>query len=223
MTSLSIFLFCILTCSTFGLTAYAIRHKKTVQRTAPHIAPLIGIMAFGAVYELIGTVFLYLETSPWFRIYTVLESAGVFYYFQRLHRGKYRPMMYFFAAAGILVAFTVTWQWDSIAHADGDAYISLVETVFVMVASLLWFRDMFNDLSSISLTQNPDYYFVSGILIYVLGTITLFVYNTSLIAMGHAMEYQFWTINTFMASIFRILLWVGLWKAVHRPEEKAHQ
>jgi hypothetical protein len=95
---------------------------------------------------------------------------------------------------------------------DGDGYLQVIESVFVITAILLWMQYAFIRLQEDSLLKYSHFYFISGLLFYFSGTLFLFLFGH--FVLGNADEFvEYWMLNLFFNIIFKLLLLVGIWKA----------
>jgi hypothetical protein len=96
---------------------------------------------------------------------------------------------------------------------EGDSYLQVIESVFVITAVMLWMKYAFINLQEDSLLKFPHFYFISGLLFYFSGT--LFLYLLGSLIFHNEIEYflDYWMLNLFFNIFLKILLLIGIWKA----------
>lgn len=186
--------------------------KRTFVFKEP-IAPFVWLTAVAALYELIGTAVLKINVSYWFQLYSLLEFAALFYFFYRLLGYKY-VLLYKILAVLFVVFYTASFVFWS--NADTDRFVSLAVNnifliVFILASGILWFVELFKKMEVLNLWKYPDFYFVSGFLMYYFTTLLLFLFS-ELIFYSNVYFNDFWLVNIIAMLILRILLTIGVWK-----------
>ncbi|MCL9807627.1 hypothetical protein NAT51_19045 [Flavobacterium amniphilum] len=156
---------------------------------------------------------LKVDPSIWFKVYTTIEFFVLIQYFYRLLKGKYTYLHYFFGILYSVCFGFILYQGKIDNFMDGDDYLQLIESVFVIIAILLWMKYAFINLEEDSLLKYPHFYFISGLLFYFSGT--FFLYLLGSVILENEKEYfiDYWMLNLFFNIFFRILLLIGIWKA----------
>lgn len=175
------------------------------------LLPYCLLMVIGGIYESIVTGIFKVGTTPWFRIYTLLEFFTLLYFYNKL-LGRNKLFLFF----GILYIITYLYQIYEWVYFPRIGYniISLkVETVsLVLISSLIWFVDAFKKMEETSFYVNPVFYIIAAFLLYFCSTFIVFVVT------DYMKQYKmnirgFYMIILYAALVLRITLLVVFWKA----------
>src|SRR6478672_10957525 len=126
------------------------------------IAPFVCLIGFGALYEAIVTFQFRVNPTIWFKVYTLGEFICINYFFYKLLGEKYKKWF-----VGLLIGFILTFIglqviWLTGGSGDTDSGLVIFEIVLVYVASIIWFRNVFTDMTLDSFWDSPAFYFVAG-------------------------------------------------------------
>ncbi|UUC43956.1 hypothetical protein [Flavobacterium cerinum] len=195
------------------LVLFLIRKKqRQLPPLSSYIAPYIWLTFIASAYELIGTLILKLNSDIWFRSYLLLEFGVLFYFFYKVFKKRYRPLFYFFGAVFLLTFIGLLFVWNDWSNLKTDSYLSLIEAIFVYTFVILWFKDVFHNLSEQYLWNFPLFYFISGFIFYFSGTLFLFLMG-DLIDENPELNFEdFWVFNLILIIIKNIFLMVGIWR-----------
>ena len=178
--------------------------------------PFIYLTAAASFYELVFTIILKIDVRAWWTAYDILAFLIIFYYFYKLNAPKYRIIFYVFMALFALVTvpavFTAAKSLNDFFHVQ--AIFSGIITLFVMVMTILWFRDVFKKMEVPNLWDMPDFYYVTGLFIYYSVTFFLFLLSDVIQSEGSQTFLDYWLLNIVAALILRILLTAGVWKSI---------
>ena len=108
------------------------------------------------------------------------------------------------------MTFTV---WSDKFYFDISSYFNVFQTITILVLSILWFRKILIDLEFESLLDNPIYFFVSGLLVYYLGTVFVYLIGSYIYFENKELFQYYWLLNIILNLVLRTLLIVGIWKA----------
>ena len=212
--AISLWNFVFYTCIAVGMIPILVLKRKGVVTTAEtrYIEPFLWLIVISNIYEVICTRILYINSAAWFRLYLILEFLVVAHYFYRL-LGRRCTAFFVSAAAVFIIAFIILGiYWKTIDSFMGDAVLSVIEIIFVYVCSIMWFKDIFINVEEDSLLQSPSFFFVSGFVIYLSGTIFLFL-MANMLRKTESVDFQsIWMLNIIFNIILRILLIIGIWK-----------
>lgn len=184
--------------------------KRTFDFREP-ITPFIWLTAFATLYEFIGTGLLEIKTSYWFQLYSLLEIATLFYFFFKLFKTKNK------IALGIFLVLLVTiygfsfFFWIQNSSFIPNTINKTPLTLFILIFSFLWFKELFKKMEVQNPWQNAYFYFVSGFSVYYSSTFFLFLL-ASLIFNSNVYFYDYWLINIIATFILRTSLIIGVWK-----------
>ncbi|BCY28300.1 hypothetical protein KK2020170_11680 [Flavobacterium okayamense] len=168
-------------------------------------------MVIGGIYESIVTGIFKVGTTPWFRIYTLLEFFALLYFYNKLlGRNK---LFLLFSILYIMTYLYQIYEWVYFPRI-GFNFISLkVEMVsLVLISSLIWFVDAFKKMEETSFYVNPVFYIIAAFLLYFCSTFIVFVVT------DYMKQYKmnirgFYMIILYAALVLRITLLVVFWKA----------
>lgn len=175
------------------------------------LLPFIFLILFSSLYELIITFYFKVDSKVWFRIYDLLEFGCVFYYFYTLVIG-FKRLFYFFIFSYLLLYIFLTANWFSINHLKSDSYLITLETLFVFIVTFLWFKQFFKTNTLFSLLSLSDFYFVSGLIIYLAGTFVLNILGCYILQIFKSEFLVYWNIMIVFNIVLRLFIIVGIWK-----------
>ena len=177
------------------------------------IYPFLVVVLIASVYELIGTIILKVSVEYWFLTYKILAFIGLHYFYYHLLNKKYWHLflVYILGFIALLVLFLTVWK--DIIFIEISAYFNMFQTLIVLTFSILWFKQLFSELVEEDLTKNPNFYFVSGLLICYCGTVFLFLMSSSLYIQNKSSFQYYWLLNILLNFVLRSLLIIGVWKA----------
>jgi hypothetical protein len=193
-----------------GMPALLYKLRATVSEENRFIAPFAYLIAISSIYESTVTLIFNVDSTVWFKMYTLLEFLCIFYFFLKLLHKQYRPLLY-----GFLVFFVITFiilqlLWLTEGKSETDSYLAIIETLFVYTMTFLWFKDIFTNRSLDSLWDSPAFYFISGFILYFSGTLFLFLMSDFVLTQQESGRY--WIINVVLSLFFSIILLIGIWK-----------
>ncbi|AWA30450.1 hypothetical protein HYN48_10330 [Flavobacterium magnum] len=213
MTLFQIIVFGIYFVSAFVLYGYYLRRKKVVGFGPTFIFPFILIILLSDIYEIFAAIYR-IPSAVHYKVYTFTEFYVLLWYFYQLNQRRLK-WLYVTAAALFVLLFTyfcIGFEWNFTESMRTDAYLSAFATVAVYVFAIQWFTGIFKDIPETSLLKIPDFYFVSGIIIYLFGPIFLFLLSSQLIDADHEGFRDTWLINIAFNIILRLFLMAGIWK-----------
>lgn len=195
------------------LVLFLIRKKqRQLPPQASFIAPFVWLTFIASAYELIVTLIFKVNTDVWFRTYLLLEFYVLFYFFFKVFKNRYRPLFYFFGTVFLLTFIGLLFVWNDWSHLLTDSYLSLIEAIFVYTFVILWFKDVFHNLSEQYLWNFPLFYFISGFIFYFSGTLFLFLMGDLIDENPELIFEDFWVFNMILNIIKNIFLMVGIWR-----------
>ena len=95
---------------------------------------------------------------------------------------------------------------------DYISYLGVLNTLLIIFYSIKWFKKTILVSEFESLTQNPNFYFVSGFILYYTSTIVLFLLINTIYLNIKELISHFWMINIFFNIFHKTLLLIGIWK-----------
>src|SRR5688572_3811086 len=64
--------------------------KQSQKHFIAAIKPFLWLLFIGAIYEIVFTAILYINTAPWMRLYYLLEFLTLCYFFKKLFDDRYK-------------------------------------------------------------------------------------------------------------------------------------
>jgi hypothetical protein len=178
--------------------------------------PMIFLVGFGSIYEFIFTILLKINSEYWFRFYDLISFLLISYYFKSILKKKNYKLIYLVNIIYIIFYAFLFLFWDRSVNLDTGFYLNALQTIFIFVFSILWFVNIFKSLTYDSLLKNPHFYFVSGLILYYTGTVFFFLMSSVIFEKEKIYILDYWMLNIFFNFIYRILLLIGIWKAIQK-------
>lgn len=191
---------------------YCFINKRKINFQSFYILPFVTLVFFSSAYEMATSQIDY-NTAYWFRLYGFLEFMVLFYYYYKINRNDTKYLLKGLVLYLSIYAFLL-FIWDLNTFYKTEALLTIYEFVFALVGTVLWFRKVFGELKESSLLSSPDYYFISGFLLYFAGTFFLFLTSDYLYKNVTNQFLDYWNLNLVFCGISRMLLIVGIWKAI---------
>lgn len=195
----------------FPLTVYLI-FKKQLMQEVRYLEPWLWLVAIGSIYEWVITETLRFDSSFWFMTYTLLGFAAIFYFFYQLLNKQYKKLLLFHAA--FFGLFFVGALLSGKMYNDNKllSYLLLIQTVFIINFSIIWFKDIFSTLQTTPLWNSPSFYFISSLVLYYSGIVSLFLLFDSILKNNPKYLDVYWMVNIMLSLVYRVMLIVGVWK-----------
>lgn len=178
---------------------------------AYHFLPFIILLACSTLYEFVGTLILEVDVTSWFWIYLLLEFYTLSYFFYKLSINRH--LSFFFACAFMVLYLILTGLLNYRNALLLEGYLSTFSFITFLFFVVLWFRNLFKELSYPNLLDNNLFYFVIGIMFYFAGTIFLFLLSDFIYNNQKESFSSFWMLNVLFSFIFRIFIIIGIWKS----------
>lgn len=177
------------------------------------IYPFILVVFISSLYEFFGSIILKISLEDWYLIYKTISFISILYFYYSILNKKYKLffiLLIFLFILKIVMTFTI---WSDKFYFDISSYFNVFQTITILVLSILWFRKILIDLEFESLLDNPIYFFVSGLLIYYLGTVFVYLIGSYIYFENKELFQYYWLLNIILNLVLRTLLIVGVWKA----------
>lgn len=175
------------------------------------VGPLISLMAFSSLYEFVVSLQLRVNVLWWYQVYSLLEFSAVYYLFS--HCIKQRPRNFFKVSLGLFLLFYVLsiYYFNTSSEFLSTSINKTYITLFVIVCSFLWIRQISNEKQILKLYKEGLFYVIMGLFFYYTTTISLFML-ISCIDKEDLYIGDIWLVNVLANLILRITLSVGVWK-----------
>jgi hypothetical protein len=175
------------------------------------IRPFLLVVFFSSLYEFFGTFIFELNSKYWFICYKILAFCSLHYFFYKLLNSDYKIIFVLFVTFFLTILFYSLFEWDQLNYLDVNSYFNTLQTIIVLVFSILWIVRFFSKLEIASFTQSPFFYFISGLILYYSGTIFLFLLSSYIFKNDKANFQSYWMLNIIFNLVLRTLLIVGIW------------
>jgi hypothetical protein len=94
-------------------------------------------------------------------------------------------------------------------------YLTFIEVTFVLLASVIWFKEIFTDKSIESLWDSPSFYFISCFVLFFSGSL-VYLLMSDMAAFTTAHRIKYLIILIMLTFLQNILLLIGIWKGQHK-------
>ncbi|MFT7352463.1 MAG: hypothetical protein ACI9XR_002247 [Flavobacterium sp.] len=186
--------------------------KKGKNFPVKAVTPFMYLVSFGSAYELIVTEILQVTNKYWFYIYLLFEYAVIAYFYYHILDKKYRntnkiiSLFFVLLFLGFLFIITKENQFRI------ESYLSIYETMAVWVFSYFWIRDLFKDFErENSILNYPTFYFIFGFIVYLSGTIILFLLIQYIERTSGMSKLKLWNLNLFFLLVLRLINYKAIW------------
>lgn len=195
----------------FPIVLFKRRTKSNSHHHYP-IEPFLWLGLFSSLYEYVGTTLLEISSIFWFKLYTFLEFFTVTYFFYYLLQKKFKLFFGIFSAIFIIMFLYIMLHFGEMADFKADTYLSIVEIIVVYFYTIVWLKKVFVDTSEKDLLENPDFYFIVGIVLYLSGTFFMTLLAELIYKNVELSLDEFWISVLIFNIILRLLLILGIWK-----------
>jgi hypothetical protein len=190
------------------LLLYFLKNKNIKEITL--IVLLLGI---GAIYELIFTIYLKLNSQIWFKIYSYLEFLTLLLFFRKLIDITQSVFYFIIILYSIIYAFLAVMFFNKININLFELFIPIANCLIVFTGSTKWTIQQFEKLETSSLLHFPVFYILSGMILYYSGTFFIFGLETIFRYTKSPTLLYFWYINLLLLFIYRLSFYIAIWKA----------
>lgn len=189
------------------------RNKTKFDKRTP-IFPYIVAVFVASFYEYFGTYLLKINATNWFMVYKILAITTLQYYFYHILKKKYKGLFIFFSTL-----FTGTFIYNlpklnDSTFLDISAYLNTIITAVVITFSVIWFKQLDRKTIPSNTNQEPNSYFIIGLLLMYGGTIFLYLYASNLYFDNKELFFTAWMLNLFLNIVSRTFLITGVLKLI---------
>uniref|UniRef100_UPI0040488426 hypothetical protein n=1 Tax=Flavobacterium sp. TaxID=239 RepID=UPI0040488426 len=178
--------------------------------------PFIILTAFSSFYEYFFSYILQVNTSYWFRIYSLLEFYVVWYFYYKILEFKKCYLIY--GSLYLLLYGYLLIDWSPKNKIIEDLPLTIAITLMVVVSSFLWFVDVFKKMEDKALYHRTEFYYISSLLIYFTGTFLVFLMADYIINNDSIKLLDYWVLIIIFNLILRVTLIFTVWKARIKSE-----
>lgn len=193
------------------LLLFYVYNRKSLDLSS--IYSFLVVVFIASIYELIGSVILKMSFENWYLIYKTLAFFSLHYFFYSLLKKRYGIVFLIYIVLFILLLVLAHTFWSGFNVLDVNAYFNMFQMLVVLNFSIYWFKGLFLELVEENLFGNPNFYFISGLIIYYCGTLFLFLVSSSIYAIDKSNFQFYWLLNILLNFVLRSLLIIGIWKA----------
>lgn len=177
------------------------------------ILPFLIVVFIASVYEYVGSNLLNISYEKWYLIYKLIAFVGIHYFYYYLLKKKCKFILVLFIIFFIALSIILFTVFNDLHHLEKNAYFNTLQTFVIITCSILWFVQKFDEMEEENLFQNPNFYFVSGLVLYYCGTVFLFLMSNHIYTTNKSVFPYYWLLNLILNFVLRTLLIVGVWKA----------
>ena len=198
----------------YGVLPLTVYYLTKVNRfILKEIFPFLIVVFIASMYEFIGSIIMKISFEKWYLIYKVLAFTSIQYFFYHLLKKRFKSLFIFFTCCFLILLVLVFTILKDIIFFDKSAYFNVLITLIIIAFSFLWFLQKFDEMEEENLLQNPNFYFVSGLIICYCGTLFLFLMSNHIYTTNKSVFPYYWLLNLILNLVLRTLLIVGVWKA----------
>lgn len=171
------------------------------------------LFSFGALYELIFTIYFKVNSEIWFKIYPFLEFIGLLYFFRKLIGLSQSVFYIIIGIYSVLFIYMYYLYHFKISSTALELFIPITHCLLVFTGSTRWTIQQFKKLETSSLLHFPVFYILSGMILYYSGTFFIFGLETIFRYTKSPVLLYFWYINLLLLFIYRLSFYIAIWKA----------
>jgi hypothetical protein len=174
---------------------------------------LVFLFTFGALYELIFTIYLKNNSEIWFKIYSYFEFITLLIFFKKLI-GISRSVFYLISTSYTIIYIVLAVLFLKHLNINiFELFIPISNCLLVYTSSTKWTIQQFEKLETSSLFHFPVFFILSGMILYYSGTFFIFGLETIFRSTKSAILLYFWYINLFLFFLYRLSFYIAIWKA----------
>lgn len=174
---------------------------------------LVILFSFGALYELIFTIYFKVNSEIWFKIYPFLEFIGLLYFFRKLIGLSQSVFYIIIGIYSVLFIYMYYLYHFKISSTALELFIPITHCLLVFTGSTKWTIQQFEKLETSSLLHFPVFYILSGMILYYSGTFFIFGLETIFRHTKSPVLLYYWYINLLLLFIYRLSFYIAIWKA----------
>lgn len=170
-------------------------------------------IAFCTVYELVFSSWLHINVIPFRIFYALADFLLLFFIISVQVRNTNKRLMNAIMIVYLLLYTYFVIHVKTIDFMVSDGYLSIIIIFMLLYGFIRWLIDQFNNPLLEKLTQAPFFWFISGVLIFYVPGVMLYILTEPLVLS----EYSFGTLHIFNnigLIIFRIFVSIAIWKGL---------
>ncbi|RZJ71716.1 hypothetical protein [Flavobacterium sp.] len=184
--------------------------KRRVSLETRFVFPYIILLSVASAYEFVFSLWLLYNVNLWFSSYLLLEFLTISYFFCRLLRS-------WKLWCGVALAYVVFFLLLHFQRRENnelvlDGYLSAVTFVATVVLATAWFVRSMKELAYGYLVKDYVFLYVGAILVYLAGTLFLFLFSGLIYDQNHDAFIELWWLNILFSFISRIVFSVAVWR-----------
>lgn len=182
--------------------------KREKHKDIRFLVPFIYLSVASVIYEIIATEILSVNSTIWFKVYTLLEFLSLYYFFKFALRNS-ATLVNTFLIGFVLAFLSLQVHWFMGGNANTDSSLITIEALLVYIGSFIWFKQTFTDMNLKTLWNSPTFFFISGFVLFFSGTLFLFLMSDIVFTQKEVSRY--WIINVILSIVLYISISIGIW------------
>lgn len=196
-----------------GILPCVLYYKSGLNRCSSAIfffLPFFWLTAIASAYETVGTLYLRIDTTIWFRAYDLLEFAALYYFFYNVILRKSSVYWSVFPIVYSVTYLVLIYFWHNFNELQVKSILSLISVSFIIVSVLLWLNRNFRSLQDSLKTNQALLLVISAVFLYYVSTLFLFLAANNIYVISSSTFGHYWQLNIAATLIFRTLLIVSV-------------
>lgn len=194
---------------------YKFKNLQSLQPIKPFIWLMLPSVLVDTTYYFVNFYFnVNYPTAYWQRMYEFFEFYTIVYFFYQLLKLNYRLLFKLFSFLYLILYCYLLSIWKLDDSLKTDSFLIIFETLFIIIFSIIWFKNCFSELTESSLLNSPSFYFITGFLIYFSGTVFLYIIIGYILENDITKFYDYYILNNYLVVVLRIIFFIGLFKAI---------
>lgn len=199
----------------FTFIYFAIK-RKTLTIEVVSFIPFLYLTFFASLYEFVFTYLLKIDAEYWFRLYMFLEFLCIYYFYDKIFQKQntIRRLLFISLLLYIVFYLVLLFYWKPHDNLKTDSYLSVYNTVTIILFSIFWFKRIFINFEISNLFNSPTFIIISGLLLYYTSTLFLFLISDYILKDRDNSFLDYWQINVVFLILFRFFLLLGIKKSI---------
>jgi hypothetical protein len=168
--------------------------------------PFLYLTFFAFLYEFVFTYLLKIEAEYWFRLYMFLEYLCIYYSYYKIFQNQKTIKSLLFTSLLLYIVFYLVLlaYWKPHDILKTDSYLSVYNTVIIILFSIFWFKRIFINFEISNLFNSSTFIIISGLFLCCTSTLFLFLISDYILKDSDSSLLDYWQINVVFLIVFRI-------------------
>lgn len=197
----------------YGLSPFLLYLFIDKKKKIKSILPFTVVVFIASLYEFVGSILFKINVEYWFLIYGFLAFFSIHFFLYDLIRGQLKKVFIVLALLFLVFFIIANYYRFSWSFLVISSFFNVYQTLIILLFSIVWFKRIFQELEVDNLLVSPNFYFISGLLLYYCGSVFLFLLSSYIYAVDESNFRYYWLLNIILNFVLRTLLIVGIWKA----------